>query len=205
MKEVTAKGQTVEEAIQSALDQLQTSKDHTEVVVIDKGKKGLLGLFGGRPAVVKVTLMPDPIDEVKRYLQHICEQWGLEVGIESSQNGKDVLFDLQSEKAALLIGKRGKTLNSLQLLSQMVANHYSDQYINIILDVENYRTRRRETLIHLSERIANQVVKAKKEIRLEPMPSFERKIVHSTLAHHDQVKTYSDGFEPYRSIVISPK
>jgi len=205
VKQVTATGQTVAEAVESALAQLNTTKDRTEISVIDEGKKGIFGIFGSRPAVVKVTVKIDPIEEAKKFIIGVSKEMGVSVEIESRREGKQVHFILTGEKIALLIGKRGQTLNSLQYLTQLVLNRYSDQYLTIMLDAEDYRKRRIETLIQLAERLAQKAVKTGKNVALEPMPSYERKVIHTALVENRKIKTYSDGTEPYRHIVIAPK
>lgn len=204
MKQVTATGQTVEEAVKSALAQLKTTKDRADVAIIDEGKKGIFGIFGSRPAVVKVTVIIDPVEEAKKFLNQVSEQMGAEVNIEVKRDGKQVLFVLKGEKIALLIGKRGQTLNSLQYLTQLVINRFSNQYLTVILDAEDYRNRRNETLIQLAHRLAQKAVKTGKDVALEPMPSYERKVIHTALSNNKRVKTSSDGSDPHRFIVISP-
>lgn len=205
MKQVTATGQTVAEAVESALAQLNTTKDRTEISVIDEGKKGIFGIFGSRPAVVKVTVKIDPIEEAKKFIIGVSKEMGVSVEIESRREGKQVHLILTGEKIALLIGKRGQTLNSLQYLTQLVLNRYSDQYLTVMIDAEDYRKRRNETLIQLAERLAQKAVKTGKNVALEPMPSYERKVIHTALVENRKIKTYSDGTEPYRHIVIAPK
>ncbi|MDR7078802.1 spoIIIJ-associated protein [Neobacillus niacini] len=204
MKQVTATGQTVEEAVQSALAQLNTTKDRTDVAIIDEGKRGIFGIFGSRPAVVKVTVIIDPIDEAKKFLLQVSEQMGAPVSIEIKRDGKQVHFVLSGEKIALLIGKRGQTLNSLQYLTQLIINRFSDQYLTVILDAEDYRNRRNDTLFQLAHRLALKAVKTGKDVALEPMPSYERKVIHTALSDNKRVKTFSDGSDPHRHIVISP-
>ncbi|MCM3764225.1 MULTISPECIES: RNA-binding cell elongation regulator Jag/EloR [Bacillaceae] len=204
MKQVTATGQTVEEAVESALAQLKTTKDRTDVDIIDEGKKGIFGIFGSRPAVVKVTVIIDPIEEAKKFLNQVSAQMGAEVEIEAKRDGKQVQFVLSGEKIALLIGKRGQTLNSLQYLTQLVINRHSEQYLTVILDAEDYRNRRSDTLIQLAQRLAQKAIKTGKDVALEPMPSYERKVIHTALAENKRVKTLSDGTEPHRHVVISP-
>ncbi|MBI0578281.1 protein jag [Neobacillus cucumis] len=204
MKQVTATGQNVEEAVESALAQLQTTKDRAEIDIIDEGKKGIFGIFGSRPAVVKVTVVIDPIEEAQNFLKSISEQMGAPVEIEVKREGKQVNFVLTGEKIALLIGKRGQTLNSLQYLTQLVINRSSNRYLTVILDAEDYRNRRNETLIQLAHRLAQKAVKTGKDVALEPMPSYERKVIHSALSENKRVKTFSDGTEPHRYIVITP-
>lgn len=203
MKQVTATGQTVEEAVKSALAQLETTKDRTEISIIDEGKKGIFG-FGARPAVVKVTVIIDPIEEAKQFLKEVSNKMGVDVEIEVLKEGKQVQYILSGEKIALLIGKRGQTLNSLQYLTQLVINRFSDQYLNVLLDAEDYRKRRSETLIHLAERLAGKAIRTGQRVALEPMPSYERKVIHTALMDNSRIKTYSDGVEPNRHIVISP-
>jgi len=120
------------------------------------------------------------------------------------RDGKQVQLVLTGEKIALLIGKRGQTLNSLQYLTQLVLNRYSNQYLTVILDAEDYRNRRNETLIQLAHRLAQKAVKTGKDVALEPMPSYERKVIHTALSENNRVKTFSDGAEPHRFIVITP-
>lgn len=205
MKQVTATGQTVDEAINSALSQLQTTREYVDITIIDQGKKGLFGVFGARPAVIKVTVKIDPVEEAKKFLMNVCQEMDAPIEINTRKEGNNIYFDIVSDKSALLIGKRGQTLNSLQYLTQLVLNKYTKQYLTVILDVENYRQKRMETLMELANKLANQAVKMNKEISLEPMPSYERKIIHTALSNHEQVMTFSTGTEPYRYIVISPK
>ncbi|GIN64521.1 protein jag [Robertmurraya siralis] len=203
MKQVTATGQTVEEAVKSALAQLETTEDRVEVAIMDEGKKGIFG-FGSRPAVVKVTAKIDPVEEAKEFLKEVSEKMGVDVEIEVLREGKQVQFILSGDKIALLIGKRGQTLNSLQYLTQLVINRFSDQYFHVLLDAEDYRKRRNETLVHLAERLAQKALKTGKKVALEPMPSYERKVIHTALMENSRIKTYSDGVEPNRHIVIAP-
>ena len=203
MKQVTATGQTVEDAIQSALEELNTTRDKVEVSIIDEGKRGIFG-FGARPAIVKVTKIIDPIEEGKNFLLTVSEKMGAPAKVEVQTEGRQVTYLLSGEKIALLIGKRGQTLNSLQYLTQLIVNRHSDQYLYVMLDAENYRQRRNETLVHLAERMAEKVLRTGQKVVLEPMPSYERKIIHTALMNHEHVKTFSDGVEPHRHIVIAP-
>ncbi|MFJ7848494.1 RNA-binding cell elongation regulator Jag/EloR [Peribacillus sp. NPDC097206] len=204
MKKITATGQSVEEAVNSALAQLNSTRDRVEIEIEDEGKKGFLGLFGARQAIVHVTLPADPVEESLKFLQDITQKMGVKSEIRVQRQGKNVTFHLSGEKIALLIGKRGQTLNSLQYLTQLVANRYSKQFLNVIVDAEDYRNRRTDTLIQLAERMANKSLKTGKIVALEPMPSYERKVIHKALLHYPKIKTTSNGTEPYRHLVITP-
>jgi spoIIIJ-associated protein len=103
----------------------------------------------------------------------------------------------------MIIGRRGQTLDALQYLVTIVANRYSDNHIRIVLDAENFRERRRKTLEELSERLAGRVIRTRKEIVLEPMMPHERKIIHSQLQSHPKVRTFSQGDDPNRRVVIA--
>ncbi|WP_409290884.1 RNA-binding cell elongation regulator Jag/EloR [Peribacillus sp. SCS-37] len=205
MRQITATGQSVDAAVESALAQLSTTRDRVEIEILEEGKKGFLGIFGNREAVVKVTLPPDPIEETLNYIKSISRQMGVEVDIEVKQSGKTAVFYLSGEKIAVLIGKRGQTLNALQYLAQLAANSSSRQYLTIILDAEDYRARRAETLSNLARRTAERVMRTGREASLEPMPNYERKIIHAALAGYRDIETYSSGSDPYRHIVIAPK
>ncbi len=205
MKELTATGTTVDDAINQALQELEVRKEDVDVRIIDEGKRGFLGIFGARPAIVRVTVKIDPVEETKKYLTKVCKEMGIDIKIDTSIEGRYVYYTLTSNQAGLLIGKRGQTLNALQTLSQLVINKYSDKHRIVRLDTENYRKKREESLIRLANRIANRVAREQKKYSLEPMPSFERKIIHNALAGHNKVTTYSEGSEPNRYIVISPK
>lgn len=204
MKQVTATGQTVEEAVKSALAQLQTTEERAEFTIVDEGKKGIFGIFGARPAIVKAVIKMDPIEEGKKFLLDVSEKMGAAIEIETIGSGRNIEFILSGEKIALLIGKRGQTLNSLQYLTQLVINRYSEQYINVLLDAEDYRKRRNDTLIQLAERLAQKAIKTGQTVALEPMPSYERKVIHTALADNKRIKTYSSGNDPHRHLVITP-
>lgn len=204
MREVTATGNSVEEAVASALAQLETTRERAEIAIVDEGKKGFFGIFGTRPAIVKVTKKIDAIEEARNFLADVGRKMGSPIDIEVIKEGKQVQFILSGEKIALLIGKRGQTLNSLQYLTQLVINRYADQYLNVLLDAEDYRKRRNDTLVQLAERLAFKAVRTGQRVSLEPMPSYERKVIHTALMDNKRVKTYSDGVEPNRHIVITP-
>ncbi|MBC5638350.1 protein jag [Ornithinibacillus sp. BX22] len=204
MREVTATGQTVDEAVQSALEQLNTSRDQVEVDIIDEGKRGILGVFGAKRAIVKVRLAKNPIQEAEKFILNVVKNMNVEVDITTTVDGNHVNFDLSGEKIALLIGKRGQTLNALQYLTHLVINKEGNQYYTVTLDAEGYRGRRKETLETLALRMADKAKRFNKKVALEPMPAYERKIIHSVLQNKQDISTYSDGVEPHRHVVIKP-
>ncbi|HET7627714.1 MAG TPA: RNA-binding cell elongation regulator Jag/EloR [Bacillales bacterium] len=204
MKEVTKFGKTVEEAIAEALRELKTTKDQVKIDVVEEPKKGFLGL-GSKPAVVTVKVDKDPVESARTFLEEVTLKMGVPVAIKEIRDDRDVIFQLSGEKIAILIGKRGSTLNALQYLTNVTANRHSDEHVHFIVDAENYRSRRRETLERLAQRNGQRVRETGREVALDPMPSMERKIVHLALKNEEGIQTYSDGSEPNRRVIIAPE
>ncbi|MBE9913609.1 protein jag [Paenibacillus donghaensis] len=147
----------------------------------------------------------DPYEEAVKFIKDVGNSMGLEVTVDV-QHAKDVTtLHIFGPDLGLIIGRRGQTLDALQYLANIVANRYSDSFIRIVLDAENFRERRKKTLEDLADRLAGRVIRSRKEVVLEPMSPQERKVIHSRLQDHPQVKTYSKGEEPNRRIVITLK
>ncbi|MBP1971052.1 spoIIIJ-associated protein [Virgibacillus natechei] len=204
MREITASGQTVEEAVQSALEQLDTTRDQVDIEVIDEGKRGLFGIFGSKRAYVTVTISKNPIQETEDFIKEVTRNMNVDVTITTTVDNNHVTFELQGDNIAILIGKRGQTLNALQYLVNLALNKDSKQFYGATLDAEGYRERRQETLKSLATKMADKAIHLNKKVALEPMPAFERKIIHSALQRRNEISTYSDGDEPHRHIVIKP-
>ncbi len=147
-------------------------------------------------------------DETKaaceKFLTDVLTTMGMEATITTSidEDGALVL-DIAGENMGLLIGKRGQTLDSLQYLTNRVANKMQDGYVRVKLDTENYRARRKETLENLAKNIAHKVKRTKRSFSLEPMNPYERRIIHSALQADKYVSTHSEGEEPYRKVVVT--
>ncbi|MGJ6234929.1 RNA-binding cell elongation regulator Jag/EloR [Listeria monocytogenes] len=203
MRDITAQGSNVEEAIQNALATLETTRDKVEVEVLDEGKKGIFGI-GSRLAMVKVIEKEDGIQVAIDYLLDVATKMGAVITIDVEEVGKDVKLQIKGDSLGMLIGKHGQTLNALQYLTQLIANKTTSQYKNIIVNVGDYRERRHETLVILANKMADKALKTKRAVHLEPMPSFERKIIHAILSENEQIETHSEGRDPYRYIMIKP-
>lgn len=204
MKEVTASGKTVEEAVNTALEQLKTTRDQVEINVIDKGSKGFLGIFGSKLSIVSVRLVKNQIEETEKFIIELTRNMNVDVELTTKVRNNHVIFEVKGKRIALLIGKRGQTLNALQYIIQLVINKDGKQYYRVTLDAEGYRKRRRETLESLALKMADKAKRLNKKVALEPMPPYERKIIHSKLQNRSDVSTYSDGIEPHRFIVVKP-
>lgn len=211
MNKVTVSGKTVEDAVRLALSQLQTTLDSVQVTILEKPTKGFFGL-GARPAVVQVELKPTEeterkkaIDQARKFLEEVLVQMGLDVTLNLTEKEDHVLFSMEGKKIGLAIGHRGKTLDALQYLTNVVANRHAPKYVRIILDAENYRARRKESLERMADRMAKKVIRSRTKMALEPMNPAERKIVHTFLQNYAGVTTKSEGEEPNRKVVIYPK
>lgn len=206
MKKIIASGKTIDDAVKNGLTQWQVSEDRVKIVVLEQPSRGLFGLLGVKEAKVELELIPDPVQETEQFLTEVASAMGLQVNIDRKQTKDGILLSVSgSGDLGMLIGRRGQTLDALQYLVNIVANRYSDSHIRIVLDAEDFRERRRKTLEDLSERLAGQVIRTKKEVVLEPMTALERKVIHSKLQNHPKVKTFSKGEEPNRRIVIMLK
>ena len=142
----------------------------------------------------------------EKFLQEVLQAMGMgEVTIVSSIDEEGALaIEMRGANMGILIGKRGQTLDSLQYLTNRVANKSQDGYVRVKLDTEDYRKRRKQTLENLAKNIAYKVKRSRKPISLEPMNPYERRIIHSALQADDRVSTHSEGEEPYRRVVVTP-
>jgi spoIIIJ-associated protein len=199
--EMSAK--TVEEAIDLALDELKIEKEMAEIEVIEEGAKGIFGFIGTRMAKVKVTKKMITSEEVaQKFLENIFEKMNVEADMDFDEDENNLHINVTGEDVGILIGRRGETLESLQYLTSLVVNKETSKFKKVALDIENYRKKREDTLVKLATRLADRVVKYKKSITLEPMSSYERRVIHATLQDNVKVNTFSVGDEPYRKIVI---
>ena len=157
---------------------------------------------------VKEFVVDDAVvDEAKEFLTKIFKAMKIEVVMEKFVNKKDgcVVLKLHGDDMGILIGKHGQTLDSLQYLTNLVANKNTENRVHIVIDVENYRDRRAETLTRLAKRLADKVKKSGERIVLEPMNPHERKIIHTALQNDNKITTLSEGSEPFRKVVIELK
>lgn len=142
----------------------------------------------------------------EQFLQDVFRTMKLEVRVERAESEEGILFQLIGDNLGILIGKHGQTLDSLQYLANLAANRgISENRARIILDIENYRSRREDTLMRLADHLAEKACRIGEEVHLEPMNRHERKIIHMALQDNRRVSTYSAGDEPRRYVVIAPK
>lgn len=206
MKTIEMTGKTVDEALKNALNELNLTEDKVEYEVLDEGSKGLFNLIGSKPARIKVTVKKDPALEGKIFLTNVLNSMGVTADIEVKEENDTIFINLSGPKMGLVIGYRGETLDSLQYLVSLVVNKNHDvPYKKVVLDTENYRSKREKTLKRVAQKTAYKVKKTGRPYKLEPMNPYERRIIHSALQSYTDINTYSEGEEPFRRIVVSLK
>jgi|YelNatPaOPRAMG01_1025707.scaffolds.fasta_scaffold143665_2 spoIIIJ-associated protein len=213
MKELEVSGRTVDEAVRKALEQLGVGEDEIEVVVLKKGRSGLLGV-GAEEAKVRVRLLRPQSEKVdianlaKDVLTNLLKYMGIkaEVSIVPPTSGDlPISLDIDGEDLGVLIGRRGQTLSSLQYLVRLIVSEKLKIWVAINVDIAGYKKRRYESLRNLALRLAEQAKRSRRAVTLEPMPADERRIIHLTLADHPDVTTQSMGEGEERKVVIFPR
>ncbi len=200
-------GKSIEEALTAACEHFCATSDKVEYEVVDEGASGFLGI-GAKQAVIKAKLKDsDVVSKAKNFLNDIFASMQMAVNMDASYDDieKELSIDLKGDDMGVLIGKRGQTLDSLQYLVSLVVNKGEENYIRVKVDTENYRERRKQTLENLAKNMAFKVKRSRRQVTLEPMNPYERRIIHSTLQDDKYVETHSEGEEPYRYVVITPK
>ncbi len=215
--EVTVSAKTLEEALNLGACQLRKTLEEVKYEVIEEGKKGFLGMFSSE-YTLKVISIDSVQDKVLGFLNAIIADMHVSaaakvVRVEEkfSSGGtleKDILIEIQGEGLGVLIGRHGDVLDSLQYLCNIVAGRFpknpeKHEYIRIILDIENYREKRCNTLKQLAHRMADKVLASGRNFTLEPMSSYERRIIHSEIQTIDGVHTFSVGNDSDRRVVIA--
>ena len=205
MTEVEKTGKTIEEAVDKALSELGVSREEVEVDILEQPSKGLFGFFGSKPGRVKVKVKENPSRKARELLEQILAVMDLKVDMDITENEHGIFVSMQGPDLGILIGRRGETLDALQYLVNLSANKNQENKQRIILDVEGYRKRREETLKNLALKLAEKAKQKGRNVVLEPMNSQERRIIHTTLQSRNDIYTFSEGEDPYRKIVISPR
>ena len=200
--EKTAK--TVDAAVEMALLELGLDKENVEIEVLEEGSKGFLGL-GNKDAKVKVTVKYDPVGDAKDFLNNLFKYANEDVTVAAHLDGNKLNIELSGPDMGVVIGKRGETLDAIQHLTSLAVNKGEGEFVKVSVDSENYREKRNKTLESLSRKLAAKVIRTGRNVTLEPMNSYERRVIHSTLQGEDFVTTYSVGQAPNRKVVIAYK
>lgn len=208
MKSVTIEKATVDEAVACALTELNAEKSEVEIEVVKEPAKGLLSFLGNKTAKVKVTVTNGPEEKAKNFFKVFLKKMNVDAAYEAilSENVLKVdITRIDEDDKGIVIGKRGKNLDEIQFLLNLIVNKGRESYIRVVFNVEDYREKREETLKKLARKMADKCRTYKHKMRLEPMNPYERRIIHSTLQDEKDIVTYSEGDEPYRKVVIDLK
>jgi spoIIIJ-associated protein len=201
--EISAK--TVEEAVLEGINLLGVKRNNIKVEVINEPSQGFFKIIGNKPAKVKVSILREPEEYIKHFLLQIMNKIGLNGDVKIlTKDEENIKLEIVGDSMGILIGKRGSTLNSLQYLANIVYHRqFSLDKKRILIDIENYRQKRKKSLETLAYNLALKVTKTEKEIELEPMSAQERRIIHLSLKNNKKVTTFSKGEEPNRKVVIA--
>ncbi len=216
MKKVTEQiGKTIEEAIRKGLEELKVSRDDVKIEVLEEPTSGgVLGILSAKMAKVRLTVDKKVSDEqyeitVKKLgeiLSNIFKITNTEdVKYEINRKENQVLLELKGDDLGYLIGYKGKTIESLQSLLNSMLQRENEEYAKIFVEINDYKRQKEEKLRKLADKMASNVIKFRKPIKLEPMSAYERLIIHQELADHSNVYTESIGEEPRRRVVIKKK
>lgn len=205
MKVIERTGKTVDDAVGLALQDLGASRDEVDIEVLEEPSKGIFGLIGVKPARIKVSLKDGPSQKAGSLLKSIFKTMQLNVSMDVREKEQGLFINLEGPDLGILIGRRGETLDALQYLVNLSVNKNQEVRKKIIIDIEGYRNRREETLQKLALKLADKAKQRGRNVVLEPMSSQERRIIHTALQGREDIYTFSEGEEPYRKIVISPK
>ena len=223
---IIAEGKTTKEAIDNGLKKLNVSKNMVDIKILeDEEKRSFFSILTPRVVKVELTIKDEKVihpiekkveieyktlqvaeENIRKFLDEIIPKLpskNIKYEINIKENFIDV--KINGDEINYLIGYRGDTLEAFQNILSAVASKNIEGRVKVLLNIEGYREKREKALEELAEKIAKSVIKTGKTITLEPMSSYERKVIHSTLQNNEKVRTYSKGEEPYRRIVVSLK
>lgn len=206
-KKIEIKSKTKEEAIQTALLKLGVEEKDIEVNVIQNPSKGFLGLIGAKDGIYEITVIKkEEIEIAKEFIENILIKSKINAKVNATQEDNLIKISIEGKEATCLIGRRGETLDAVQFLTGLALNKINkDSHMRVLVDIENYRSKREESLVRYARKVAREVAKTRRTKKLDYMNPYERRIVHSALQNDKYVITYSEGTDPYRRLVIEYK
>ena len=220
IKSLEIRSKTEEEATKKAIEQLNVNRDDIEnikVEVIEEPNKGFLGFIGAKDGLYKITVTEkveiieevEPVKEIdiaKEFIETMLHNAKVNADVIATQEDNLIKINIKGKEATCLIGRRGETLDAVQFLTGLALNKINkDSHCRVLVDIENYREKREQSLIRYANKVAREVAKTKKTKKLDYMNPYERRIVHSALQNDKYVITYSEGTDPYRRLVIEYK
>lgn len=205
IKEAIGIGETIEEARQAACKELGVETFEAEFEILQQPEKKVFGLFGGNPAKVRVFVQSSPVDTASKFVKDVIKAMGIDsvtVEVKEQENGAEI--NLEGEDVGFIIGRRGDTLDALQYLTGLVANHVDNSYYRITINTGNYREKREKTLEILGRKLAFKAIKSGEKTALESMNPYERRIIHTAVQKVNGALSWSEGEDANRHVVIGP-
>lgn len=202
MKSIETQGKTVDQAIELGLYKLGATRDQVKISIIEEA-----GLFNKARVKISLDESSESEEGLKVLVEGLLSKMNLELDVTVEEQEEQFFVDITGKDIALLIGKRGESLDAFQFLVNSIYNKGKkhEEYKKVVVDSSNYKSKREDTLKVLAERMAAKAVRENHDVRLEPMNANERRIIHSSLADHSKVETESKGKEPNRYVVIKLK
>lgn len=207
LREAIATGATVEEAKEAACKELgvETYDDNIEFEIIEMQSKKVLGLFGGRPAKVRVSLKISAAQAAEDYIRNIIKNMELnDISISTTEEDNIITIDIEGDDVGFIIGRRGETMDALQYLACLAANRIDSSYKRVVINTGDYREKREKTLESLGRRLAIKAAKTGRKSSLEPMNPYERRIIHTAVQKVNGATSWSEGENMNRHVVIGP-
>ena len=205
LRETTVTADTIEEAKQKACQELGVDMEKAQFEVIRQPEKKMFGLFGGSPAEVRAFYEVTPLECAKEYLEEILKYMDIgDITVTAEEDENGAVITLDGEKVSYIIGHRGETLDAIQYLTGLVANHVDQSYYRISINIGNYREKREKTLEILGRKLAFKAIKTGQKTALEPMNPYERRIIHTAVQKVRGASSWSEGEELQRHVVIGP-
>lgn len=222
MKSVETEGKTIEEAIHNACEELAASREDLEVEVLSNGSGGFLGL-GARNARIRATVKegapprtsgarPSAVlsdnqvaETAKKTLQDILRLLEVEATVDLKEDSERILLDIRGDGSGLLIGRKGQTLDAMEYLINKIVHKEAEDKKRIVVDTENYRFRREDSLVKLAQRLGEKAKRLGRPVTISPMSAHDRRIIHLALQDDKTLRTWSTGTGLYRKLIISPE
>jgi len=199
---------SVEDAITLACEKLKLPRDKLEIEILSKGSSGIFGIVGAKKAKIRVTAKELPVEaakeRAKEILSEILKHVDLPTVVESEARNGHIYLNIISNGSGLLIGKRGKTLQALQYLVSKILQKETGENLSVIVDTENYRSKREDSLTELAHQLCDKVKRSRRPLTTGPMNAQDRRIIHLALKEDQDVRTKSKGEGNLRRVVIYP-
>lgn len=202
MKPKIFEGKVMNDILIAAKNHFHQDQQQLIINVLEE-KKGIFGL--GAHIKAEVSLNLDPIEEGKKYLLQLLNDLNLTGTVEVTPSKQSITFNVNSDNNGLIIGREGKTLQSIQVLTSQVVNQYTNKHLKVLVDIGSYKENQSKKLEALAKKTAKEVLHSKIDAKLDPMNAYDRRIVHNALSDWKNIQTVSNGVEPNRYLTIKYK